>query len=313
MNLTKWVVGGVVAMYAATATLDADAQRRLGGGRNLGRQSTQVQRQAAPPSQSTTPPSQPATPTQQPGTANAPAGMASAPAAGTMARTASPLRNALVGAAAGLGLMALASWLGFGEGFATMMLIALAGLLLLLVAVHFLRRSSQQEAYVGGASAPAPLPSAGALPAARAQPVARAGSAMDEFARAAAVQPTWGVPGGFDTATFLARAKEHYAGLQRAWDRGDLTQLQEFTTHEMFVALTHELRARIGSSHTEVVTLDAALLGIESFADEHVASVRFSGRLKVDGEIETFDEVWNLSKAAEGGSGWLLAGIQQLA
>jgi predicted lipid-binding transport protein (Tim44 family) len=54
------------------------------------------------------------------------------------------------------------------------------------------------------------------------------------------------------------------------------------------------------------------LLGIESTADEHIASVKFDGTLKVDGEIERVSEVWNLAKPVRGG-GWVLAGIQQLA
>jgi predicted lipid-binding transport protein (Tim44 family) len=79
----------------------------------------------------------------------------------------------------------------------------------------------------------------------------------------------------------------------------------------MFIALTHDLNARRGGSQTEVLALDAELLGIESTADEHMASVKFDGSLKVDGEIERVSEVWNLTKPARGG-GWVLAGIQQL-
>jgi predicted lipid-binding transport protein (Tim44 family) len=82
----------------------------------------------------------------------------------------------------------------------------------------------------------------------------------------------------------------------------------------MFIALTHELRARGGGhSRTEVVALDAELLGIESDANEHVASVKFDGTLRIDGEIERVSEVWNLAKPANGRGGWLLAGIQQMA
>ncbi|MPN61134.1 hypothetical protein SDC9_208868 [bioreactor metagenome] len=81
----------------------------------------------------------------------------------------------------------------------------------------------------------------------------------------------------------------------------------------MFVALTHELRARGAKpSKTEIVKLDAELLGIETSADDHLASVKFAGVLKIDGEDETVNEVWNLVKPVDGKSGWLLAGIQQL-
>ena len=137
---------------------------------------------------------------------------------------------------------------------------------------------------------------------------------MDQFARAGAVAGStpWGIPAGFDSAGFLAAAKANYVKLQQAWDSGDLAELSEFTSNDMFITLTHELRARGGKSTTEVVTIDADLLGIESTADEHIASVKFDGTLKVDGEIERVSEVWNLAKPVRGG-GWVLAGIQQLA
>jgi predicted lipid-binding transport protein (Tim44 family) len=41
--------------------------------------------------------------------------------------------------------------------------------------------------------------------------------------------------------------------------------------------------------------------------------VRFTGSLREDGgNAESFEEVWNLAKPIDGGSGWLLAGIQQV-
>ena len=120
-----------------------------------------------------------------------------------------------------------------------------------------------------------------------------------------------GHSGGVRHRRILNAAKANYGKLQQAWDSGDLAELSEFTTNDMFITLTHELRGR-GKTNTEVVTLDADLLGIESNADEHIASVKFDGTLRVDGEIERVSEVWNLAKPVRGG-GWVLAGIQQLA
>lgn len=333
MNLSKWVAGALIGVIAATFALDADAQRRLGGGKNLGKQSPQVQqRQATPPAQQTPPQAAPA---QQPGTAAAPAAATgTAAAAGAAARTASPMRNLLIGAAAGLGLMALASWLGFGETLATIMLFVLIGIVAMMIIGFFLRRSAAargpQPAYQGagqggggnvfGQSQPQPSSQPAPQPIQRsaldsAAGGARPGSAMDEFLRGGAVNPAqpWGVPAGFDVDGFLGNARRYYEKLQSAWDGGNLEQLQEFTTNDMFIALTHELRGRAGSTHTEIDTLDAKLLGIETLGSDHVASVRFTGTLKVDGEPESVDEVWNLSKPVDGKHGWLLAGIQQLA
>ncbi len=309
----------LVGLIGVAFTLDAEAQRRLGGGRNIGKQSQPVQeRQATPPAQQApaqqTPPQQ-AAPTQQP-----------APAAAGAARP-SPWKGALLGLAAGLGLAALASYLGFSETLTAVLTAALIGFALVALIGFVLRRmrgATPQPAYSGagayGNVDPEPhTPPSAPEPMQRSTPSlvsgARPGSAMDEFSRADAnpdAQKPWGVPADFDTEGFLRRAKEYFTRLQGAWDRSDLAALQEFTTQDMFVALTHELRARSGNTRTEVVTLDATLLGIESTPTEHVASVRFAGSLRVDGDLEQVDEVWNLSKPADGSSGWLLAGIQQL-
>ena len=309
------IVGALLGILAASFAFDAEAQRRLGGGRNIGKQSPTVQQRQATPPQQTAP--QQAAPAQQP---NAAAPAAAPGAAAAAARPASPWRGALIGAAAGLGLMALASYLGFGEAFATFMLFALIGLVLAMVVAMIVRRmrgQQQQPAYPGGY---APREEPRIEPVQRSAqpqlPGGRPGSAMDEFARGgqvAALKQPWGVPADFDTAGFLARAKGYFGEMQAAWDTGNLDKLSEFTTQQMFTELTHELRARGGGqSRTEIVTLDAALLGIESGATEHLASVRFTGTLRVDGEVEQVEEVWNLAKPVDGSTGWLLAGIQQL-
>jgi predicted lipid-binding transport protein (Tim44 family) len=313
--MKKWLVGAMIGLVAASFAFDAEAQRRLGGGKTFGRQSQQLQqqRQMTPPQQSP----QQAAPAQQANPAAATAGGAAA-----ATRAASPWRGALMGLAAGLGIAALASWLGFGETLAAILTVVLLGLAIALVIGFVLRRlRGPQPAYgtagapareqpIGYEAQPAPIARAAVEPATAARP----GSAMDEFMRGAAAAPQpWGVPAGFDAEGFLANAKSYYGKLQAAWDKGDLDELAEFTTNEMFTALTHELRARGGgTSRTEILALDAALLGIETSATDHLASVRFTGTLRVDGEAEQVDEVWNLVKPVDGKTGWLLAGIQQL-
>lgn len=323
MNLSKCAALALVALCAASFTSDADAQRRLGGGLNMGRQAPQLQQRQALPPKPAQPGPQQAAPAQQPNAAGAPA---------AAARPASPLRGMLMGAAAGLGLAALAHWLGFGESMAMVLLVLLVGAAAMMLFGLLARRSAAAQGGHGGqpayqmpggacrvpASAPAPARWT-PPPAPAASAAARPGSAMDEFfggapaAGAAAGLPSWGVPAGFDTEGFLARTREHYAQLQAAWDSGDLAQLQEFTSNEMFIALTHELRKRSGRTHTEILALDARLLGIETVDRDYLASVRFTGELKIDGETEAVDEVWNLVKPVDGRHGWLLAGIQQIA
>ena len=65
---------------------------------------------------------------------------------------------------------------------------------------------------------------------------------------------------------------------------------------------------------TEVVMLDAKLLGIEELPDVYMASVEFSGMIREDMSAgpSPFREVWNMTKPVNGSSGWLVAGVQAL-
>jgi len=60
--------------------------------------------------------------------------------------------------------------------------------------------------------------------------------------------------------------------------------------------------------------LEAQLLEVVTEGDQHWASVRFWGTVRESPEAspQTFAEVWNLVKPANGSTGWLLAGIQQM-
>jgi len=249
--------------------------------------------------------------TQAPAQATAPATPPAAPVQ-AHGRWLAPLR----GLAAGLGLVALAGRLGLGPTLAPLlMLLALGilacGLTLAIVARRARSASGPAARYaeiwhgIGGPSY-APRPSTVRMEVRPTGPIAVRSDAD------AGVRRPFGVPPGFDTAAFLENARRSFVRLQSAWDRADLNELGECATDEMFNALTHELRVRAGPNRTDVVELAASLLGIETVAGEHRASVRFSGALKVNDEDERLDEVWNLSKPIDGSSGWLLAGIQQL-
>ena len=140
---------------------------------------------------------------------------------------------------------------------------------------------------------------------------------MVSGAAAAATQASapWGVPADFDTQAFLRNAKTYYIRLQAAWDAANINDIREFTTPEMFAELRMQIQERGASAnHTDVVTLDAQLLGIENSGADHLASVKFSGMIREveNAPAEPFAEVWNLTKPASGQGGWTLAGIQQL-
>jgi predicted lipid-binding transport protein (Tim44 family) len=125
----------------------------------------------------------------------------------------------------------------------------------------------------------------------------------------------WGVPADFDTEAFLRHAKASFIRLQAAWDKGDVNDLREFTTPEVFAELKMQIQERGGNpDFTDVVSIDAQLLGIETTEHDYLASVQFNGMLRnaPNAPAEPFAEVWNMAKPLSGNGGWVLAGIQQL-
>src|SRR5690606_27815305 len=134
----------------------------------------------------------------------------------------------------------------------------------------------------------------------------------DNAVPAPPVDQSWFIPSDFDTSAFLANAKRQFIEIQAVWDSGDMQKLREYMTDDLVAEIKPEILARAEGNHTEVVLLNAELLGIESVSDGHLASVRYSGMLREakDAEAFRFEEVWNLYKADN--AGWLLAGIQQL-
>ncbi|MES2532381.1 MAG: TIM44-like domain-containing protein [Pseudomonadota bacterium] len=129
----------------------------------------------------------------------------------------------------------------------------------------------------------------------------------------------WGIPTGFDVDGFLGAAKRNFVTLQAAWDRADVSTLRSMMTDGMVGEIQTQLADR--ASHTggvinktDVVMLDAKLLGIEEMPDAYMASVEFSGMIREDASSgpSPFREVWNMTKPVSGTSGWLVAGVQAL-
>ncbi|MDO8654162.1 MAG: Tim44-like domain-containing protein, partial [Undibacterium sp.] len=103
--------------------------------------------------------------------------------------------------------------------------------------------------------------------------------------------------------------------LQAAFDKADINDIREFTTAEMYAEIKMQIQERGTSANvTDVVSVDAQLLGLETLDSDYLASVKFTGVIKEDPTLpaEGFSEVWNLSKPVNGQGGWALAGIQQV-
>jgi len=310
---------------ALTSVVDAEAAR-LGGGRSVGKQSSNViQREATPaapvaPMQNTTNATRPA-PTAAPATAAAPR---------------RPWGAMLGGLAAGLGLAWLAHSLGLGAEMGQFLMIALLVLAgMVLWGVFRARKSASAAASASpyafqGAAAPM-APSvyrpenvgndASARPFERSNvlPLEVAGGSTSMIGSALAGPQGWGVPAGFDAEGFLRSAKNNFITLQSAWDRSDIASLRAMMTDTMLGEIQSQLNERelhIGAqiNKTDVVMLDAKLLGIEDLGNDYMASVEFSGMIREEPSAgpSPFREVWNMTKPKSGASGWLVAGVQAL-
>jgi predicted lipid-binding transport protein (Tim44 family) len=200
----------------------------------------------------------------------------------------------------------------------TILMIALLALAAMFIYRMFRRKSDEgkaQPAFAGGYTPGSGTPEIGSRIEPQARPAAFQAEPQAGAAAGAAANQPWGVPADFDVNAFLRNAKTYFIRLQAAWDKGDVNDIREFTTPEMFGELrTQMLERGAAPTKTDVVSLDAELLGVEKVGDEYLASVKFSGLIKEaeNAPPEPFTEVWNLVKPISGQGGWVLAGIQQL-
>lgn len=310
-TLLTAVLVGALTLTIGLSTAEA---KRMGSGGSFGKQSQSVNRQSLPPSQNQ------ATNVAKP----------AAPAAGAAAaaKPASPWKGILGGALLGLGLGALLSHLGLGGALAsaisTMLMIGLLAAAAFFIYRMIKRKSAGAEpmrpayANAGATGSGFNTPDIGSR-LQPAQPAAFAGAPLASGNAADVATDDNGaafaVPADFDTTGFLRHAKTNFIRLQAAWDSANVNDIREFATPEMFAELRMQLQERGASAnHTDVMALNADLLGIETVGNDYVASVKFDGMIKEsdNAPAEPFAEIWNLSKPVNGQGGWLLAGIQQV-
>ena len=282
--MKKMLLAICTVIMALGLSVGSAEAARLGGGKSVG-----MQRQAVTP--------KPATPPQQ--------ATPAAPAQGAAAPAAAPKRNwmgPIAGLAAGLGIAALLSHFGLGEGMANILMIALLALAAVVAVKWLLRRKAPSDGALQYAGAGSP----------RQQP---AGTAP-QFGSASPASPGAAhIPEGFDSAAFLRIAKLNFVRLQASNDAKSLDDIREFVSPELYAEIKLQMDERGDTpQQTDIVTLNAELLEVVTEGNRHIASVHFSGTLRevVGATATPFDEIWNLAKPVSGDQGWVIAGIQQL-
>jgi predicted lipid-binding transport protein (Tim44 family) len=269
----------LVAISSFALVVDDAYARRLGGGSSFG------MKRSTPPAST---PKQADRPQQQQNTNNTP-----------------PKRSwtgPLAGLAAGLGLAALFSHLGLGEGMANFVM-----LLLLAAAALFLFKMLRRR---NGAS-PRPLQYAGA--GAPATPYHDNIATFPGTASASAA--TAALDEDFDAAAFTRQAKLNFIRLQTANDAGNLDDIREFTTPEVYAEISMQIAERGGAAQqTDIVELKAEVVELTKEDGRYIVSVNFGGLLReeTDTAPAPFSETWHLVKPVTGVEGWRIAGIQQI-
>lgn len=330
--MKNWFLGILMAAVAGAFVPEVAEAKRFGGGASKGMQRSTPAQQT--PSQT---PAQPATPAQSP---QAPAAAAAGTAAAGTAAAAGKRSwmGPVAGLAAGLGLAALASHLGFGEELASFMLLALLAIAAVVVIRLVMRRmgGAQQPAMAGAGAAAAgghggsfggmgrPEPVAPVTPLARA-PLPAASPAVSSVGGNApafgglqigAAVPTGQLPADFDREGFERIAKMIFIRMQAAHDAADLDDLRQFTTPELFADIRLDLQDRgAAENHTDVLAIAAE---VQDYAEEdgrQIVSVRYTGQVREDADAEpvAVDETWHLVRPADGSRNWAIAGIQQAA
>ncbi len=296
----------VMSLSFLATSLPVEA-KRLGGGTSSG-----MKRQAPPPSQSPqSTPAQPASPTNP-----APGAAAAAPGAAA-AQGKRSWMGPIAGLAAGLGIAALMSHLGLGEAFGNFLMLALLALVAVF-AIRFLMRRFGNAAPARNPAAPQGMQFAGMpLPPERRdpqQPAAFGSGGVNTGFVSAPAAAGHGLPAGFDAAAFERVAKLIFIRMQAANDAGNLEDLRQFATPEMFATFKLDLQDRQGAQQeTDVVQLNAQVLEFVEEGQQQIVSVRFHGLIREvkDAPTTAFDEVWHLVKPLDGSREWAIAGIAQ--
>ena len=316
MTMKPWLMAALMTALALMMAPTASEAARLGGGKPAG-----MQRAAPAKPAQNTPPSNaaPTTPAATPAT----------PAAAPATPPTRSWMGPLAGLAAGLGIAALFSHFGMGEGLANFVMIALLAVAALVV----IRLLMQRFAGAGSQRPPLAMAGAGALGQSAAAPRLvdeRPGMQREALTPAigsdlkpplevpglagAAAATTLVLPTDFDRTAFERLAKMIFIRMQAANDSADLNDLRNFTTPELFASLRLDLQDRAGAKQqTDVVKVDAQLIDFAEEAERQIVSVRFEGLIREVAGTEPvpFNEVWHLVKPKDDSHAWAIAGIQQ--
>ena len=122
------------------------------------------------------------------------------------------------------------------------------------------------------------------------------------------------LPNWFNAEQFVKGAKSHFGNLQTAWDVKDWDEISSYTTPELLAELKRERAELSDELNTQVVSVEAQLIGFQEESGFVVAAISFSGKIKEDSALvaKDFDETWQLTRdMSVDNADWVIAVIEQ--
>ena len=310
---SEFLLSVLVALSLLTAGVGEAYAARLGGGKSFGSRPSYSTPYSRSGGSSQASPSQAYQPS--------PAAQHNQAARGALAN-----RGGLMGMLGGLALGGLLGAMFFGgafEGINFMDILLFGGVAYLLFKLFASRRPDNVGQAAGGRGYAVPEQPAYEPGYQRAAAPSRAGFDTDLLFKRGAI-PSTGftpakdapqLPADFDAASFLKGAKAAYAHLQQAWDQGNLAELRGLCTDTVFAELQQQIRERSGENRTELLKVDAELLGVRDVGGDREAAVLFDVILRESpGQAPvSVREVWHFTRSkASKQPTWFLDGLQQL-
>ena len=268
----KFIISFLLISFFSLLALESSEARRMGGGRSFGKMPP-IKRQA------TTPPKA----AENVSPKNAP--NAAVSKRGGM--------GMLGGLAAGLGLAALASYLGIGGELMGLLVILGICLLCFIAFRAFFSKGLARMALAGGSPERFPQTRVEERPE-------NTTVRVNEEVHYANGNFEWEIP---EKEKFLEVAKSKFIELQEHWSSGDLAKLENFCTGDLMEHLSREFKKEDRMySNLSVVELNAYLEGSKTIKKESGVTVsevyiRFNGLMRDSESLPIkFNEVWTLQK-----------------
>lgn len=285
----------------------ADA-KRMGGGGSFGSRPT-MQRSFTPTPQQAPQMQRQQTPTQQginqqnPGAAQQP-GMAQQPRRGLFGGMGGFLGGMLAGGL--LGSLFFGGGFGGMPGILDMLLLALVAYGIFKFISMRRQAANPQPAAAGYGAHTSPSDNDNGWGTLRSAP--QGGTTYQEQAGPE-------VPAGFDIEQFIKGAKMAFTRLQASWDKRDLEDISQFSTPAVLDEIRRQAEADPVPSTTEILLVNANLLGVVEENGQQTATVFFDVLLREDPRQDaptSVREVWHFVRPVKGTGMWQLDGIQQV-